>query len=70
MYEKCLRRSPCNRILGGVCGGIAEYFDTSPTLIRIIYIALSLCTCFSGILIYILLWFIIPKRPCLCGCHC
>jgi len=71
MCEPRLRRSPCNRVLGGVCGGIAEYFDLSPTLVRFLYIILSVCSvAFPGVLIYLILWMLIPLRPCYCGCHC
>lgn len=66
-----LRRSPCEKVLGGVCGGIAEYLDTDPTLIRIVYVIVSLCSvAFPGILVYLLLWILIPSRDCMCGCHC
>jgi len=70
MYRP-LRRSPCNSVIGGVCGGIAEYFDISPTFVRIMYILLSVCSvAFPGILVYLICWILIPKRSCLCGCHC
>ncbi len=65
MSDHRLRRSSCNNILGGVCGGIAEYFDLSPTLVRFMYILLSLMSvAFPGILVYILLWIFIPLRAC------
>ncbi|WP_420317826.1 PspC domain-containing protein [Ekhidna sp.] len=52
-----------DRMLGGVCAGIAEYLDWDPTLIRIGYLILSVISAaFPGILIYILLWIIIPPR--------
>lgn len=58
---KKLYRSP-NRILAGVCGGIAEYFDVDPTLIRVIYLVLSLFSAaFPGILLYIILMIMIPN---------
>ncbi|MHA2279759.1 MAG: PspC domain-containing protein [Promethearchaeota archaeon] len=70
-YERRLRRNPCNRILGGVCGGIAEYFELSPTLVRLIYIIVSVCSAaFPGILVYLFLWMLIPLRKCMCGCCC
>ena len=51
-----------NRILAGVCGGIAEYFDVDPTLIRVIYAALSLFTVgFPGVLLYIILMILMPN---------
>jgi len=49
-------------MLGGVCGGIAEYFSLDPTLVRIAYALLSVFTAFSGLLVYILLYWIIPSK--------
>ena len=52
-----------DRLLGGVCAGIADYFDLDPTLIRIGYLVLSvLSAAFPGILVYIILWIVIPPR--------
>lgn len=48
--------------LGGVCGGIAEYFDIDPTLVRIGYAALTLFTAFCGIILYPILWIIMPEK--------
>lgn len=51
-----------NRILAGVCGGIAEYFDVDPTLIRVVYLVLSLFSAaFPGILLYIILLILMPN---------
>lgn len=51
-----------NRILAGVCGGIAEYFDVDPTLIRVVYAALSVFLVgFPGILLYIILMILMPN---------
>lgn len=51
-----------NRILAGVCGGIAEYFDVDPTLIRVVYATLSLFSAgFPGILLYIILMILMPN---------
>ena len=61
MARKLLRSN--DRMLGGVCAGIAEYFDIDPTLLRIGYLVLSiLSAAFPGILIYIILWIIVPPR--------
>lgn len=48
--------------LCGVCGGIAEYFDIDPTLVRIGYAALTLFTAFCGIILYPILWIIMPEK--------
>ena len=61
MSEKKLYRSEQNRFIGGVCGGIGEYLDTDPTIIRLITAFLILMMG-SGIILYILAWLIIPKH--------
>ena len=61
---KKLYRSTSDRMLGGVCGGIAEYFDCDATIIRVIYVLLSVFTAaFPGILVYIFCLIIIPTDP-------
>ena len=60
--EKKIYRSQKNKVIGGVCGGIGEYFDIDPVLIRLIFIILF----FSfgiGFLGYIIAWIIIPEKP-------
>lgn len=54
-----LYRSETDRYLGGVCGGIAEYFNIDSTLIRLLFIA-SILLGGSGVLVYLILWLIIP----------
>lgn len=50
-----------DRILGGVCGGIAEYLDMDPTLVRIGYVLISLLSvAFPGVLAYLIFWLIMP----------
>lgn len=50
-------------MLGGVCAGIAEYFDLDPTLVRIAYLVISVISAaFPGLLVYIILWIMIPPR--------
>ncbi|MCQ2323976.1 MAG: PspC domain-containing protein [Paludibacteraceae bacterium] len=52
-----------NRMIGGVCAGLAEYFDIDATLVRVVYAALSLFSaCFPGVLLYIILLIIVPNR--------
>lgn len=52
-----------DRMLGGVCAGIAEYVGWDPTLVRIAYIVLSIVSAaFPGLLVYLILWIIIPPR--------
>ncbi|MDR0438100.1 MAG: PspC domain-containing protein [Bacteroidales bacterium] len=58
---KTLRRSTTNRVIGGVCGGIAEYFELDPTLIRLAFLILAFLGG-GGILIYIVAWIIVPEK--------
>ena len=59
--EKKLTRSS-NRMIAGVCAGIAEYFGWDPTLLRIVYILATLFTAFAGVIIYIILWIVMPGK--------
>ncbi|MFC1564325.1 PspC domain-containing protein [candidate division KSB1 bacterium] len=54
-----LYRSLTNRMLGGVCGGLAEYFSIDPTIIRILFVASTFVG--IGIIAYIVCWIIIPE---------
>jgi phage shock protein C len=57
-----LQRSRRNRMIAGVCGGIAEWLGWDPTLVRVLYVLVSvLSVAFPGILVYLLLWIIMPK---------
>lgn len=48
-------------MLAGVCGGIAEWLGWDPTLVRILYVVVSLLSvAFPGILVYLILWLIMP----------
>lgn len=58
-----LMRSSENRMIAGVCGGVAEYFGWVPWMVRFVYVLVSICSAaFPGILIYLLLWFLMPQR--------
>ena len=59
--EKKLRRSN-DKMIAGVCAGLAHYFDLDPTVIRIVYVLLSIFTTFAGVLVYLILWLIMPKE--------
>ena len=60
MAQKKLTRST-NEILAGVCGGLADYFEVDPTLVRVIYAVLAVfSTCFPGLILYIILLLIMP----------
>jgi len=58
---KRLYRSRRESILGGVCGGLGEYFEIDPNLVRILFILFGVLTGF-GILVYFALWLILPER--------
>ena len=59
--KKRLYRDPENRVLGGVCGGLAAYFDIDVAIMRIIFVLLTLITTGAGVLAYIILWIAVPK---------
>jgi phage shock protein C len=57
-----LRRSRSDRMIAGVVAGLARYFDLDPTLARVLYVVASIVSvAFPGILVYVLLWVIIPQ---------
>jgi len=55
--------SDTDKKIGGVCGGIGEYFDKDPTLIRILFILVILFSFGFGIIAYLAIWLIVPKKP-------
>ncbi len=63
--DKRLTKSVRDKNLCGVCGGLAEYFDCDPTIVRILYCIATFClAAFPGVLIYIILALIMPKGDC------
>ena len=60
MEPKKLRRS-ANKMLAGVCAGIAEYLSLDPTVIRVVYVVLSVMSAaFPGVLLYLILMILMP----------
>jgi phage shock protein PspC (stress-responsive transcriptional regulator) len=59
---KKLFRSDSDRMIAGVCAGIAEYFRLDPALVRVGYILLCVFTLFTGLIAYLILWIVIPQR--------
>ena len=57
--ERKLYRSRNDSRIAGVCGGLGEYLDIDPTLVRLIFVLLAL-TGGHGVLLYIILWLIVP----------
>jgi len=55
---KKLYRSRTNRILGGVCGGIGEYFNVDANIVRLLFLISG-----AGIMIYAIAWILIPEEP-------
>ncbi|MBM6992404.1 MAG: PspC domain-containing protein [Prevotella sp.] len=51
-----------NRVLAGVLGGIADFLDVDPTVVRVVYAVLTVFTAFSGVILYPILWLIIPEE--------
>jgi phage shock protein C len=62
MNTKRLYRSTTDRMLGGVAGGLGEYFGLDTSLVRLLFVLLFLLGG-HGLLVYIILWIIVPERP-------
>lgn len=60
---KKLYLSGTDRKIGGVCGGLGEYFEKDPTLFRVLMILITLVSFGMGIIAYLLMWAIIPRKP-------
>ena len=60
-YKK-LYRSRKNRIIAGICGGIGEYANIDPVIIRVLWVIFCLLGG-SGILAYLIFWVVIPEKP-------
>lgn len=59
--DRKLYRSRRNRVFAGVCGGIGEYFNIDPTLVRLITVLLFFT--FISVFVYFVAWLIIPENP-------
>ena len=57
-----LYRSKTNRVLAGVCGGLAEYFGLDATLIRVLFVLLAVLGG-AGLVLYVAMWIIVPNQP-------
>lgn len=51
-----------DKVFGGVCSGLAEYFNIDIVLVRIIYLVLTFATTFPGLLIYLIMWLCMPRK--------
>jgi phage shock protein C len=64
MPDAALVRSRRNRMIAGVCAGLAQWLGWDPTLVRVLYVLLSICSAaFPGILVYIIFWLVMPEAP-------
>lgn len=61
MEPKRLLRSNVNRVIAGVCGGIAEYFVIDPVLVRILFVLTAIFG--AGFIVYLVLWIMMPEAP-------
>ena len=58
-----LYRSRSHKVLAGVCGGIADWLGWDPTLVRVVYVLASvLSAAFPGMLVYVILWLVMPEE--------
>ena len=61
MEPKRLLRSNVNKVIAGVCGGIAEYFVIDPVLVRILFVLTAIFG--AGFIVYLVLWIMMPETP-------
>ena len=61
MNSKKLHRSRIDRMIAGVCGGLAKYFDIDPTIVRVLFVV-SIFIGGGGIVAYIILWIVVPEE--------
>jgi len=59
---KRLMRSSRDKKIGGVCAGLADYFDLDPTLVRVLWLLAIFCAG-TGVLVYLILWIALPLAP-------
>ncbi len=61
MENKKLERNPMNKVLGGVCSGLADYFNFDVALVRVLFVIAFLFASF-GFWLYIILWMVLPEK--------
>lgn len=60
---KKLYKSDTNKVISGVCGGLGEYFNIDPTIVRVGYLFVTLVSAlFPGIILYLILLFVVPHK--------
>jgi phage shock protein PspC (stress-responsive transcriptional regulator) len=55
-------RSQNNQMIAGVCGGLAEHLGWSPSRLRVVWVLATIFTAFAGVIVYLALWFLMPKE--------
>ena len=60
--RRLYRASEKNSMIGGVCAGIAEYFEVDPTLMRLAWVLLSIFSLGTGFVGYLVMWIITPRK--------
>jgi phage shock protein PspC (stress-responsive transcriptional regulator) len=60
--EKRLQRSRTEKMIAGVCGGLAQYFNIDPTIVRLLWVVITIMGG-AGILLYLVLWIVMPLEP-------
>lgn len=60
---KKLYLSDTDKKIGGVCGGLGEYFDRDSTIFRVLFILIAILSFGFGIIAYLVLWMVIPRKP-------
>ena len=61
MSRGALRRSRRHKVIAGVCGGLAEWLGWNPMVVRILYVLFSVFPLVPGIVVYLILWIVIPR---------
>lgn len=62
-HMKKLYRSRLNRMLCGVCGGVANYFGCDATIVRLLYVFLAFCSCGTALIAYLVMAIVVPETP-------
>ena len=61
-YRKRLTRSRHEKMLGGVCGGLADFFGIDPTLVRVLVVVISLSSLGTAAVAYLVAWLLMPQE--------
>ena len=60
--KRLCRVAKKDSMIGGVCAGIADYFEIDPTLIRLLWVLITIFSFGTGVLVYLILWMIMPRK--------